>query len=50
MDEELKKIKSLYGETKFNDGKFLEAAELFSNMSTSENFEEFLTLPAYKFI
>jgi len=29
-------------------GRFREAANLFDRMSTSEVFEEFLTLPAYE--
>jgi malate synthase len=35
------------GQGRFDAGRFREAAALFDRMSTSEAFEEFLTLPAY---
>ena len=38
------------GEEKYNNGKFKEASDIFYSMSTSKNFEEFLTLPAYKLL
>ena len=50
LKEELKKIKLNIGEEKYNNGKFKEASDIFYTMSTSKNFEEFLTLPAYKLI
>ena len=50
LKEELKKIKLNIGEEKYNNGKFKEASDIFFTMSTSEDFEEFLTLPAYKLI
>ena len=40
-------IKSTIGNEKYNQGKYKEAVEIFNKMSTSETFEEFLTLPAY---
>jgi len=50
LKEEVKKIKLNIGEEKYNNGKFKEASDIFFTMSTSEDFEEFLTLPAYKLI
>ena len=50
LEEELEQIKSTVGETNYNKGKFIEASDIFYKMSTSEKFEEFLTLPAYKLI
>jgi malate synthase len=47
LEEELKKIKNIVGEEKYNQGKFIEASDIFDKMITSKNFEEFLTLPAY---
>ena len=46
----LKKIKNTIGDDQFTNGKFSEASDIFNNMSTSTEFEEFLTLPAYKLI
>jgi len=40
-------VRSL-GPRRFDAGRFREAANLFDRMSTSEVFEEFLTLPAYE--
>ena len=48
--EELKKIASLIGEENFKNGRFEEATKLFDDLVKSEDFEEFLTLPAYKLI
>ena len=50
MKEELEKIKNTIGDEKYAKGKFSEASDIFNNMSTSTEFEEFLTLPAYKLI
>ena len=50
VSEELKNIKNTFGEDSYNKRKFNEASEIFISMSTSDNFEEFLTLPAYKLI
>ena len=43
-------IKNTIGDDQFTNGKFSEASDIFNNMSTSTEFEEFLTLPAYKLI
>ena len=50
LKEELKKIKLNVGEEQYSNGKFKEASDIFYTMSTSNEFEEFLTLPAYKLI
>ena len=46
VDEELARIRQEVGEARF-PGRFKEARAVFEKMSTSEKFEEFLTLPAY---
>ena len=50
LKEELEKIKSTVGEGNYKSGKFKEASNIFYSMSTSKEFEEFLTLPAYKLL
>lgn len=47
-DEELEKIKAMVGEQQFASGKYNEARELFDQLTTSEEFIEFLTLPGYE--
>ena len=44
------KVKDEIGQDIYSNGKFDLAVELFSNMITSIEFDEFLTLPAYKYI
>jgi malate synthase len=46
-DEELEKIRSAVGEERFAAGRYGEARELFEQVALSNEFEEFLTLPAY---
>lgn len=48
--EEMDHIEKYVGETRFKNGKFNLAKELFNELIFSENFEEFLTLKAYPFI
>ena len=48
--EECEKIKDEIGQNLYSNGKFDLAVELFSNMITSSEFDEFLTLPAYQHI
>ena len=50
LEEQLIVIKEEIGEDKFSAGKFTLATELFKSMITSEDFDEFLTLPAYSHI
>jgi malate synthase len=46
----LEKIKALVGSETFEKGKYQEAVEIFKQLVSSEQFEEFLTLPAYNLI
>jgi malate synthase A len=46
LDEELGKLKEALG-ARYGRGRFAEAKALFDRMSTSADFNEFLTLPAY---
>ena len=50
LEEELEQIKSTVGETNYNKRKFKEASNIFHTLSTSKEFEEFLTLPGYQLI
>ena len=50
LNEELELIKKEVGEEKYNSGKFELATKLFSDMIQKDDFDEFLTLPAYQFI
>jgi malate synthase len=47
---EMERVKGEVGAKAFDGGRFTEATALFSDMSLSETFDEFLTLPAYKLI
>jgi malate synthase len=48
VNEELQKIRGKVGEDKFANGKYELAAELINQLSTSDEFGEFLTLVAYE--
>ena len=50
LREELATIRAEYGETVFDRGHFKEATELFMRMVKSEEFDEFLSLPAYELL
>jgi len=50
MAEELGKIKEMVGEQEYPSRKFAEAAQLLDKIITSEEFVEFLTLPAYGYM
>ncbi|GAX89038.1 malate synthase A [Effusibacillus lacus] len=50
LQEELQKIRNTIGEERYNAGKFEQATQLFRQMSTSKEYAEFLTLPAYEFL
>jgi malate synthase len=50
LDEELAKIKDMIGEEQFENGRFEEATRIFDELVTSQDFQEFLTLPAYDLI
>jgi malate synthase len=47
LDEEMAALRTALGAA-FEAGRFGEAIKLFSDMSLSPTFEEFLTLPAYE--
>jgi len=44
----LDSIRAEHGEEAFDRMPYRQAAEIFEQMSTSENFAEFLTLPLYE--
>ena len=48
--EELEKIKNLVGDSRFENGKFDLAIELFDELVLSKEYKEFLTLKAYNYI
>jgi malate synthase len=48
VKEELDKIRNIVGEERFASGKYELAAELINQLSTSDEFGEFLTLVAYE--
>src|SRR5438876_1262712 len=48
--EELEKIKRALGEQQYASRKFDKAAELLDKIITDEQFVEFLTLPAYRYL
>ena len=48
--DELEKIKSAVGEQQFNKRKFQTAAQILDSIITDDQFVEFLTLPAYKYL
>ena len=47
VPEELKKVEEMLGDT-FKNGKYAEGAKMFEQLTLSDDFEEFLTLPAYE--
>ena len=50
LKEELDAIKLEIGDNRFSNGKFDLASNLFKDMILKDDFDEFLTLPAYKYI
>ncbi|MBA2443587.1 MAG: malate synthase A [Rubrobacter sp.] len=51
MDEELEKIKTdIVGPERFEKDEYGKAADLFSRISTDEEFVSFLTLPGYEYL
>ena len=50
FDDEVAKIKKVFGEEHIQTSKFNLAFELFDKLVLSDQFEEFLTLPAYQHI
>lgn len=47
LDEELSSLRLQLGDDRFSAGKFDDAKKLFVDLTGAEQFEEFLTLPAY---
>ena len=47
LDDEMAALRKTLGAEVYDAGRFPEAISLFSQMSLAEDFEEFLTLPAY---
>jgi malate synthase len=47
LNEEVEKIRKQMGEERFRAGKFGAASDLFDQITTDDNFVEFLTLPGY---
>jgi malate synthase len=50
LDEELANIRTAVGNDSFADSAFVPAADLFKRMVAAEDFEDFLTLPAYDMV
>lgn len=50
MDDEMAKVRAAIGPEVYDKGRFAEATRLFADMSLARDFEEFLTLPAYRLI
>ncbi|CAG4882656.1 malate synthase A [Georgfuchsia toluolica] len=50
LAEELPRIRTLLGEKGWNAGQYENAARLFEQITTSDKYTEFLTLPAYEMI
>ncbi len=46
----MERVKGEVGVEAYGGGRFPEAIQLFSDMSLAKEFEEFLTLPAYRLI
>ncbi len=47
VEEEYARVRQEVGAARFDRGHFPEARKLFEQVATSEDFEEFLTIPAY---
>jgi malate synthase len=50
LPQEMARIEKEVGSARFNSGNYARAAKLFSEMSRSAQFAEFLTLPAYELL
>jgi malate synthase len=50
LPQVMAKIEGEVGADRFAQGHYAKAAELFTKMSKSADFEDFLTLPAYEMI
>jgi malate synthase len=50
LAEEMDKIKGMVGEKQFAAGKYQLARDLMDQITTSEEFADFLTLPGYRYL
>lgn len=50
LKQELQKIEEQVGKENFAIGRFEEAAEIFTDLTLQDEFEEFLTIPSYQHI
>jgi malate synthase len=50
LADEMAKVREAVGPTTYDAGRFADATELFTEMSLALDFEEFLTIPAYRLI
>lgn len=50
LEDEMSKVRDAIGPSVYDSGRFPEAIKLFADMSLAADFEEFLTLPAYKLL
>jgi malate synthase len=48
--DEMQRVRDSVGPAAFESGRFGEAIQLFSEMSLRPEFEEFLTIPAYRLL
>jgi malate synthase len=48
IDEEMTTIREKAGDEKFGNGRWEDARELFTAMALADDFEDFLTIPAYE--
>jgi len=48
LPEELAKVRTLLGDSAWQTGQYAEAARLFDEITTSDDYVEFLTLPGYE--
>ena len=50
LTEELQVVRGEVGESRFEDGRFRQAAELMNQLTTADELTDFLTLPAYEML
>jgi malate synthase len=50
IEEEMVRIRTEIGDSRFERGRFPEARALFERLSVASTFEDFLTLPAYEML
>jgi malate synthase len=50
MEEEMQRVKWEIGAEAYDGGRFPEAIKLFTDLSLAPEFEDFLTIPAYRLI